>query len=149
MKKFMSLVFLVIAVMIFNLIKPAVVKQIASEKHAEFVSDMDKIIGDGLRRGLPLIRERLPYRVSEKLVLFDVFVDGRRVFYFYRLDVLADEIEPNGPDLVRKDMAEGVCSSTDMRAMLSIGAVYAYRYFSSDGREIVAFEIDHRDCKWK
>jgi hypothetical protein len=149
MKKYLPFFFLVLGVMIFNVFKPAIVKQIVDTRTSEFNVEIDSIVVDGHRRGLSQIRERLPYRVDERTVLIDAFVDGRKLIYFFRIDAPANDFLPNSSELQRNSMIESVCSSTDMRKMLSIGAVYAYRYISSDNREISAFEIDHRDCKWK
>ena len=87
-------------------------------------------------------------QVDKATRLLNVVALGNTLRYRYELDVKKSEYETN---LIEKGQGEQmkmtICTSADMQALVSLGTVMEYAYYSKDGAELEVFAIRLSTCK--
>lgn len=94
------------------------------------------------------INQSAPIQIDKATRLLNVVALGNTLRYRYELDIKKSEYEPNLMEKGQgKQMKNTICTSADMQALIKIGAVMEYAYYSKDGTELEIFAIRLSTCK--
>ena len=125
-----------------------VLGKVVFQKTASQISFQSVTAEQLIQKAADDINRSVPMQVDKATRLLNVVALGNTLRYRYELDVKKSEYETN---LIEKGQGEQmkmtICTSADMQALVSLGTVMEYAYYSKDGAELEVFAIRLSTCK--
>jgi hypothetical protein len=92
--------------------------------------------------GLNAAEVVLPMVVDEVTTLIKLEAEGKSLRYTYQLDQSVAEL-PYG---FRNDMAQSVCTDSDLNRLIAAGAQLTFTYIAADQAELATVTVMQNDC---